>query len=183
MSDRLLGAIPRNVAEGLLTNWANLDFSHARAVAKFQKRYASTLGTLDQETLRDLQGQLRLAWDTADPRVREWLCIQLRVSFHQLCAQQEHLHRARPAGVYPGPLSFSVLQIPPITEFESAMYYFQTALANKAKHCGAATCPAPYFISTKKGQQHCSQKCAAEATRKLKREWWRVNRAKNGGSL
>src|SRR5207247_2012793 len=132
------------------------------------------LGTFDGESLRTLQEQLRLAWDTRDSRARQWYCIQLRVYFHQLHARQEHMHRPRPAGVYAGPpAAFPLLELPDKTEFEMAMYYFQDDLANKAKHCGGTTCTKPYFLATQKGQQHCSKECAADAKRKCNREWWR----------
>jgi hypothetical protein len=58
------------------------------------------------------------------------------------------------------------------------MFYFQRQLTGLAKYCGNETCPAPYFIATKKWQKFCSEKCAGPANRESKREWWRKNRAK-----
>jgi hypothetical protein len=73
------------------------------------------------------------------------------------------------------------LEPPPVTPFEAAVFYFQTSIADLAKHCGNSECPAPYFIAIKKWQKYCSEKCAGPAARESKRRWWQENRAKNGG--
>lgn len=71
--------------------------------------------------------------------------------------------------------------VPEITTLEAAVVYLQDWIGDKAKHCSGPTCPAPYFIATKKWQKFCSPQCAEPAQRECKRQWWRENRAKDRG--
>jgi len=69
-------------------------------------------------------------------------------------------------------------EVPKVTPFEAAMIYLQKALAGKTRHCPNETCPAPYFITTKKGQKFCSPECGDPVRREAKRRWWNENRGK-----
>jgi hypothetical protein len=148
--------------------------------------------------LCEFRDRLRHAWDSADRRHRDWRIFQLRQEFHKFkTAQEERANikanvwmttaqrRAQEQKRKQGWLQsrksyFEVLEDPPpVTPFEATMFYFQTTLITKAKKCGGLTCPKPYFIANRKGQEHCSEKCAAEATQEAKRKWATESRAKN----
>jgi hypothetical protein len=185
MSDQILGAIGRQAAERLLVDWANL-LDKPEASDRLLRRYLVVFAPVVSEVhygatrlnayeVIRLRNHLRKAWDAVDRRTRDWHIFQLRSLFNQWS-------RAYEAAEDITKKSVDWFEEPPhITPLEATMFYFQTGLANKAKHCGGTTCPAPYFIAKKKGQKHCSAKCSADATRQAKREWW--HRSQNGGSL
>jgi hypothetical protein len=64
---------------------------------------------------------------------------------------------------------------PPQTAFEQAAFYFYR-VAMRARVCNSSDCPAPYFLSVKKGQKYCSSKCAGNGERENKRRWWHENK-------
>jgi hypothetical protein len=143
-------------------------------------------------TLLILSEGLRKVWDAPDVRSREWYLFRLRESYHHFRittdpklrgfwrASEEKNQIGRDATLE---LLDRMDQPPPITAFEAIMFYFQRRLMDFAKHCGNATCPAPYFIATKKQQKFCLPVCAEPAQRESKRQWWRENRAKDRGGL
>jgi hypothetical protein len=135
--------------------------------------------------VRDL---LRKAWDATDPRSREWYVFGARV---------RHLvaYTGRPVTINSSPPSPKLDEedqhfdrrleffwdVPPTTEFEVILYYFQAYIRDRARHCqNGADCPAPYFIAAKRWQKYCSDACAVPAQRAAKRKWWNEHR-KNGG--
>jgi len=182
MSGKILGVLSRNEAERLLTDWANLPDTKDQTVQWLSRRHAHVFKPLmwDEVAPRlngyealSLGNHLRKAWDASDRRIRDWHIFQLRRKFSEW---SRSLSLAN-TGELPKSVGWYE-ECPEATPLEAAMFYFQTAIAHKAKRCGGAECPAPYFIATRKGQKHCSEKCAAEATREAKRRWWADNRAK-----
>jgi hypothetical protein len=137
--------------------------------------------------LQVFRNRLRQAWDARDQYSRDWYISKFCEDFHKFIVLEELAKEAMNAPT--GSLDFHAQELytsrggepPPLTPFEATMFYFRTTLANKAKHCGNATCPAPYFIAKKKGQQHCGEKCAASATREAKRRWAADYRARKRG--
>jgi hypothetical protein len=187
---KFLGVITREKAEKLLLDWANLRISKdegplRRLVVRYPEVFIPL--SLDQTfadaprqawELERLLGHLRKAWDAPDRRHRDWYIFHLRAKYSEwtrgmsLVKPEEEI-AIKPIEWYEEP--------PPITPLEATMIYFQTTIADRAKHCGGPDCPAPYFIAIKKWQKYCSEKCAGPAARESKRQWWRENRAKNGG--
>jgi hypothetical protein len=64
---------------------------------------------------------------------------------------------------------------PPQTAFEQAAFYLYR-VATRARVCNSSDCPAPYFLSVKKGQKYCSTKCSGLGEREAKRRWWHENK-------
>ena len=61
---------------------------------------------------------------------------------------------------------------PPWTPFTVAMTYLSLIL-ERTRRCKNPSCKAmPFFFARKKGQEYCSDACAAEAQREYKRKWW-----------
>jgi hypothetical protein len=148
---------------------------------------------------------LRDGWSTSDPRHREWCFIRTRLAYHvemerlndavrELMAGRSEVREVRDGVVQPRrsippiildsrqDMHFAfltgLLLLPevPLTPFEAAMFHLQTKLVDKPRRCPNATCPAPYFFATKKGQKFCSTVCAEPAQRESKRKWWNENR-------
>jgi hypothetical protein len=129
------------------------------------------------------------AWDAPNQREREWYIFQARLEHHFFTVyypmRDARVAIAVRAGADPDSESIrrtaeeeEVRISPPrVTPFEQVMYHFQR-IADRARHCGNAECPAPYFFAIKKGQKYCSSKCSAPAQREQKREWWRTHRSK-----
>ena len=142
-----------------------------------------------------VQRPLRMAWETGDPRERDWLIFLARQGYYRVSvlmplenalnsAQQEKLAQGLSmneiiTAVEPDSkrLGYAREKAPPWTPLEQVLYYFQRH-AERARRCSNPECPAPYFFATKKGQKYCSSKCSAPAQRDQKRRWWRENRAK-----
>ena len=193
---KILGVVAREEAECLLIDWANLSDS-ADALQRFARRHGRVLGPpwlmfLDNSVIR-LRNYLRKAWDAQDRRARDWYAYDLRGLFAILCRTTGA--ETRPSESDEKWEEWVWLQNdaerwdkwlgepPPLTALEVTMFYFQTSIAERAKHCGGPECPAPYFIATKRWQKYCSPECTGPSTRESKREWWRKNRAKNEGVL
>jgi hypothetical protein len=187
MARKILGVLSRREAERLLTDLANLPDSQDKTLQWLWRRHEQVFKPLQWDDaaprlnayeMLSLGNHLRKAWDASDRRIRDWYIFQLRRKFSEWSFAlsvdyDEEIRNPKPVDWFE--------QCPQVTFLEAAMFYFQTALAHRAKHCGGMECPAPYFVATRKGQKHCSEKCAAEATREAKRRWWAENRAKNGG--
>ncbi len=195
MAPKILGTVTIKEAERLLEELANLpdvadyddlrvrglasnDLENGRypAYDRMATRNADVIGKIEMRptaivNLIRFRDRLRQAWDAKDRRHRDWYCFCLRREFHwsQTLMDRTNEH---------GGSDFD--RAPALTQFEATMFYFQTALITKAKHCGGSTCAAPYFIARRKRQQHCSVECAADANRASKRRWW-ANRV--GGTL
>jgi hypothetical protein len=137
------------------------------------------LTAFDLIETRDL---LRRVWTAPERRSREWYSFHLRLMFYGWEARADFI-RNHPVSTItdPGWSKLSYFDPPPVTPFEASVFYLQTSIAERAKRCGNSDCPAPYFIAVKKWQKFCSEKCAGPANRESKRQWWRDNRAKNGG--
>ena len=184
-SSKILGVIERHEAEGLLVEWANLRDNDARACLKLLSRYAEVFkDTLPISSLALLsyRDTLRKAWDAPDRRRRDWHMFEFRHAFEfskRLKAAGENIEQLWREGNRERMLE--LMEPPLITPLEAVAFYFQTVIADRARHCGGPECPAPYFIAVKRWQKYCSPECAGPATRESKRQWWRENRAKNGG--
>jgi len=178
--------------EKLLTEWANIpdphtqngDESIARLIRRFPDLFPSSDPKLIYEhwgTVQGVRKYLIKAWDSADPRNRDWYIFKVRDTYRFNVVEMP-AHRKLPGGDIPSPEEFEVLnEPPPLTLLERAMVYFQRN-ADRARHCKNKDCPAPYFFAPpkKKGQRYCSVKCAKAGLLKQKRDWWKQNRGKEG---
>jgi hypothetical protein len=186
---KFLGVIARKDAEALLLDWANLPDEQEDAIRRLMRRHGKTLGPLKLEhqekvfgfkfqmfDLFRMRDYLRKAWDAKDRRTREWHIFQMRSFFSVLTRM-----RSDEAKRFDNPNEEWLEEAPPITELEAVAFYFQTVIADRAKRCAGLECPAPYFIAKKRWQKYCSEECAGPAMREQKKQWWRDNRAKNGG--
>lgn len=156
---------------------------------KVERARAAIAAGITWSDLVELRDLLRRAWDAPDRRRKDWYLFQLRVRVHTWKTLVEFF-RAHPQHPRLAPVpseailklsKLTALEPPPVTPFESTVFYFQTAIADLTKHCGNSDCPAPYFIAKKRWQKYCTEKCAGPAARESKRKWWQDNRAKNGG--
>jgi hypothetical protein len=59
----------------------------------------------------------------------------------------------------------------PQTLLQEALYYLLQE-SDKAKVCGNADCPAPYFIAPRTNTRYCSDDCVLAMKRQAKRDWW-----------
>lgn len=184
-SSKILGLLERHEAEGLLVEWANLRDDDPRACLKLLSHYSAVFKDtlpIASVALLSYRDTLRKAWDAPDRRRRDWHMFELRHAFalsQRLKAAGEDIEQLWREGNRERMLE--LMGPPSITPMEAVAFYFQTAIGDRAKHCGGPDCPAPYFIAVKRWQKYCSPECAGPATRESKRQWWRENRAKNGG--
>jgi hypothetical protein len=168
-----------------------------------RSRYPTVFGNLDDTqlvvVLLQVQKFLRKTWGVSDVRHRDWYLTQMRDSFHQLPYLYELPGAESYRPFYDLPIDdedrseiahavqherrmnnnklFS--EPPPVTPFEAAAFYFQKALADRARCCaGGLACPAPYFVAKKRWQKYCSEACAGPANREAKRRWWHEHKGK-----
>jgi hypothetical protein len=196
-SRKILGVIARSDAERLLLDWANLpelpDYGPAEleAYMRLLSRHPQVFGHIEVSDARfqieEIGVRLRQAWDAPNRRNRDWYCFQLRAKFHQWKTQVEFFRHHPPVHIDQVDIRVheqlwkSLEEPPPISDFEAAIFYFQTSISDRAKYCGGPDCPAPYFIATKRWQKYCSLACAGPAGREAKRKWWHEHKGK--GSL
>jgi len=195
--DQILGVISRKDAERLLLDLANLQESDVRRLMTHNRKILAPLIAdekgANEYRLFTLRNHLRKAWNEPDRRTREWHIFQLRRKFNEWSLKV--------SGIPINPFDFQKImgfddpdrkdhlgqaidpfeQPPPLTPVEAAMFYLQTAIGDRAKHCANPTCSIPYFLGTKKGQKYHDDICAQHGQREAKRKWWNENRAKTGG--
>lgn len=148
----------------------------------------SDIRTEDWMLVAHVQRFLRLAWDAADARHREWYIFKARDHYRHdrvftpLWEQRMRKNMSDLDSEMSKPLTADEdrarVSPPPLGAFEQIMYYFQR-VGGRARHCPNPECPAPYFLAKKKGQKYCSAKCSGPAQREQKRIWWQQNRAKH----
>jgi hypothetical protein len=166
-------------AEDLLVTWANL--TTPDRIKRIRSLYSDVVGSLltDQDLL-EMRDDIRLAWDTQNRRDRDWYLFLLRQNFQRDVVIRDVMAKRELAN--PGRLGARLAAPPALTPFEATIVHFQTAIADRAKHCSSPACGDPYFIAVKRWQKYCSLECSGPATRESKRQWWRDHRAKNGVS-
>ncbi len=180
--------------ERLLTDWANIPDLHAQkrqdGIVKLIRHYPELFPPMNRSAgavqvgtvpipyphwafVLDVQEYLTKAWNTSDPRHRDW-CIfkvrdQYRFGVSKISEGQSPSFPDRQGPDEP----------PPLSPLERAMTHFQRN-SDRARHCLNPECPAPYFFAPpkKKGQKYCSEKCAGVGTRESKKRWWNENRGK-----
>ena len=183
-----------------LRDLANAEMTTAYAEA-LRKRYPEIAGPVWKdlrnwiEDLVWMQRYLRAAWEAHNDRHRAWHLHEMRRRYSHSSAMVP-LHPLLPLQALPlpsdvtPPLPMTPKDVPAfekawkeffdppkITPFESALFYFQSVIGNRAKYCGHTDCPAPYFIANKRWQKFCSEECAGPANRESKRKWWNDHRA------
>lgn len=184
-SNKILGMVSRAEADQVLQDLANLADCNPESLDRLQRRNTTVLQSvasphkggpprLAEFTVRNLRGELRKAWDAPDRRQRDWYIFQLRTWFNMYSRVFEESKAVEAGGSKPNVV---IVECPPVTPLEAVMFYFQTGVADKAKHCQNPGCPAPYFIAEKRWQKYCSEACSGPATRDAKRRWWQENRA------
>jgi hypothetical protein len=77
-------------------------------------------------------------------------------------------------------LGFEVSDSPPFvipalpTPFEEAMEYLQESVS-RLRSCPGPDCAAPHFFAKRGMQKYCSHRCASNAERERKLDWWRTH--------
>jgi hypothetical protein len=161
---KILGVITPERAEAFLLDIANpARVPDEDANKELLRKYPEIAKPLEPGGLGEqftlIRIKLQRAWIARDDRHRDWHLYELRRKYRDTTAESDPL------------------EPPKITPFEASIFYFQTRVGDKAKHCGHEDCPAPYFIAKKRWQKFCSEACAGPANRESKRKWWRENRA------
>jgi hypothetical protein len=174
---KILGVISAKQAEKLLLDLVNLPIPVFRskewpldpnALKRIRLRHPRVFSFMgkDDEGLKLLVGNvqhfLRLAWDAPDSREREWNLFMARFVYVQAEIG------TGPFGQMFAKLTFPLL--PDKTPFEGAMFYL-TRMTHRMQRC-PGSCPAPYFLKTKKGQKFCSPECADPSRRESKLRWY-----------
>jgi hypothetical protein len=165
--------------------------------------------TEHRDTLVQIRDYLRKVWDEPDSRRRDWYLFRLRETYQLAIAfaseEAKDFQKKLPlvtlnllSGYLKGEHAAArdrlleevwdyrrrvdeAYEPPAPSALEAALYFLQDRLRGLTKHCGNPDCPAPYFIAKKRWQRYCSEECAGPAARESKRQWWRQNRAKDGG--
>jgi len=175
--------------ERLLAEWANIQDPHTKngddATARLIRRYPDLFLPSDPKliyehwgTVQGVRHYLIKAWNTLDPRERDWYIFKARDKY-RFSVVEMPVFRKLPKGEIPDEDTSDAL--PPEGLLEEAMVYFQRN-SERARRCLNVECPAPYFFAPrkKKRQRYCSVKCAKAALLKQKRDWWRENRGYGG---
>lgn len=127
--------------------FANLLLSHDRARLVFTRRYGlirdvrqgGTVNFRGPAVMGKFQDYLRRAWrgdQKVIGQIQEGLILKIRVVPHDLEIETHDL-------------------------WSLVLLLFQRDhLAGRTAVCASPDCPAPYFVTRRKGQKFCSQKCA-----------------------
>lgn len=192
---QILAVISKQRAERLLRDWANMPESDPTEIyRRYLGRNPEEVRQLDTEgayrrmlhhypeifpageevnsirLLRIFGTLLRKAWRAPDERQRNWYLADAESSAHKerSCYTSAHTH-----------IEIERFKDPPPqpTVLEALLYYLRRN-AQRLLRCPNPDCPAPYFLSTKKGQKYCSTACARPAQLESKRRWWSEHRKK-----
>jgi hypothetical protein len=181
--------------ERLLTDWVNLPPASSKkigpALERLWVRYRNVFAELNIESsdagpIIHLRDYLRAAWETADPRSRQWYIFKARDQARYYGIEAPYIHQFSAKQAQSSEiLILDTNEImrrnapPPLTQFEQAMFHLQRR-SEYLRRCGNPECPAPYIFVRKKGTKYCSPKCSATMLREQKRQWWTVNRGGDG---
>lgn len=163
---------------------------HGRLVVRHPKVFSAAVsfGSIDADInlatvieLGHCRDLLRKAWTAPDKWHRDWYVDELRREWHKFYpgpVQRETWRTLETAeGAFPFP-SLEYAEVPPpSSRFEAIMFYFKTVVADRAKVCQAASCPAPYFIPRLHWRKYCSIDCTREGKREAKLKWWHENKS------
>ena len=116
-------------------------------------------------TITEGQLVLRKAWQSADPRCREWYVFMLRAMYHT--EKQPEIPEAPPLMIP------SDLDPPPFTPFEQAMVHFQHRL-HAALYCQQPGCTTPYFFRRERRDKCCGDRCTNLFRQEYRRTWWQA---------
>jgi|SRR5215831_5898163 len=198
VGSKILGLVTEATARDFLLRLANLgDDSVPWLRSKYPEMFHQSTS---EETIFAYRKELRRAWDAPDQRTRDWYVFSLRrhhammervIAMDEIARSGRAQHLVEEMGKLEASLSPKQRQEarrsvaewlteppPQITPLEATLFYFQTRVADLAKHCGHVDCPSPYFIADKRWQKFCSEACAGPANRESKRKWWSENRAR-----
>lgn len=199
---QILAAISPEKAERLLLDWVNLHGSwpltesrekYLRTdaeITRLLKLHSDVLSNLTMIGIVVLRDLMRRAWDTPDPRHREWYIFKFRDFCHTMTTRIDLVRTASESSKPIPPLPFVLpgteaeaaqvagpLSEPPkITPLEAVGFYLQKN-TNRMRHCPNPDCATPYFLAMKKGQKYCSTVCARPSQLESKRRWWSDYRA------
>jgi hypothetical protein len=192
---KILGVISIAAAEKLLLDWVNLqltsnlevelkDWVRLHPVVFKEFDFSAVTAPELWELTHVVRANLRRAWEAADARGRDWYLFQARnyffakkVSIERSSGTKEYLRASGITAIGYEELA-NIRPLPEVTPFEAACVHLQRTVVDKAKRCGNADCPAPYFIAAKRWQKYCTEKCAGPANREAKRQWWHDNKGK-----
>jgi hypothetical protein len=163
--------------------WFAAEFRPGAGLAALAKNHSEIFGPFEAKsvlmmvTAICLRTWLRKAWDAADERHRDWYLFQLRQQYLELLDLAETGQHEGSSNAILGELRMKrpsprLSEPPPLVPLEAVLYYLQTRIGDRAKHCGNTDCPKPYFIAEKRWQKYCSEACAGPANREAKRKWW-----------
>ena len=196
---QILGLLSPRRAESILKDLANLpgdvqdEETYKRMIGDVERLRRKYPGIFDLApipllTARDL---LRRAWTAPETRHANWYLFRLRVLYADALRRERAVRDAADTsapreGEIPGAIPATAdqakrllegLEPPAITEIEAALFYLHRNL-RRALYCPNPECPAPYFLSTKKGQKFCSPECAKPSRLDSQRRWWHEHRGK-----
>jgi len=106
-----------------------------------------------------IRDQLRGIWKAEDEYTAEWQLFHFRSGISEVMGDRSTI----------GP--------PSETPLSQALAYLGRKLV-LLKRCANRRCETPFFIANRRGQQCCSEKCAAAVRGDKKRRWWRGKRGK-----
>jgi hypothetical protein len=154
------------------SEWDSLDRELHDGMKRMRRRYPNFLGntSIDVTKLRDF---LRRAWQATDRRAREWWCFKIREAHTRKLNLENRVAREGKEAIddfFPRDEDL-LLDVPPITDFEAVIFYFQHQ-QTRTRKCANTDCPAPFFFATKKRQQFCSPACRKPAELASKLKWW-----------
>jgi hypothetical protein len=191
--DFLVRAMNQRRAESLLVSWVNIPDRESpdvpKAIDRLVRLYPEVFTWLqprvaapEVDTLvLEVRYLLKAAWETSDRRASDWYLYKIRDQYHfgttilqEDMAAFERGERKK----FTWESWWKEQQPPTQTPFEQAMFHLHRNL-DRARRCANPECPAPFFLTRKKGQRYCGSKCSGEAQREQRRRWWRDNRGKD----
>jgi hypothetical protein len=182
--DNLAAKVPRERAERFLEELMNINGdlqSLERIAKKFNDVFPSTSfawrpsepvvlgGDGPSWTIRALFRARELlveAWRAPTMLARELAILGLIGSYIQ--AETEPQPRGSP---YPNQ-AFWGAEAKRIADPFFVVLWRTLHAIDRMRFCPNPECPAPYFLTRKRSQKYCSEKCAGAGQRELKRAWW-----------
>jgi hypothetical protein len=180
---QILGVIPPDRAERMLTQWVNANLGSPNNDARWERllrfypEISSGRSAHDKDTAIQVADFLRRAWDSSsDLRRFEWFTWSAQRLYEAETVLSRH-YTTPPR--HPADQAKEIDQInreanePPatVTPVEAAIFYLRHN-RSRALHCPNPDCAEPYFFASKKGQKYCSLVCAKPSQRESKRRWW-----------
>jgi hypothetical protein len=166
---RYLEWLPSAFQQGNETEWQRHydhypEHEHDGTVVKYTPYTVNKLAHI-----RWMSAWLEKIWTVPEIHAREWYILEFRADIRRQYGWADSKANEPEALLPWEPYRWQAVATPGL--IDQALVYLVKS-AHRLRRCKNPDCKRPFFFAVRRGQKHCSERCAAPAQRESKRKWW-----------